>query len=404
VPQIPYLTSDLPGVGGWIKQIDDDFVVDELPLYPACGEGTHVYFRVRKRGVPTHAAISRIARYMGRRPGDIGVAGLKDAHAVATQMLSLEHADEAKLSAYRDSQIEVIETTRHTNKLRPGHLAGNRFVVRIRGAGAAQAPPAQAVLDVLAARGVPNFFGPQRFGARGETARLGEALVRGDLEEFVAVLLGRAHDDDPPDCKAARDAFDAGFLVRALDRWPRHYSNERRALSAYRKRKRPTAAAAAVDRRMRRFYVSAFQSELFNEVLLRRLDTIDRVLAGDLARKTDTGGIFLVEDAAAELPRAEAFEISPTGPIAGYRTHLAEGEPGRIERDVLAGRNVKLDDFRHAGALKAKGTRRALRFRIEHADLLADSDSNGQFLQLSFTAPSGCYATVVLGEIMKTDA
>jgi len=399
----PYLTSDSPGVGGTIKESPEDFVVEELPLYPVSGEGTHVYFLVRKTGVSTPAAVGRIARYMKVRPGDVGFAGLKDARAVATQMMSLEHADAARLAAYRDSQVRVVWTGRHGNKLRAGLLAGNRFAIRIRGAGEEHLPPAQAVLDVLAARGVPNFFGSQRFGSRGDTGDLGEALVAGDLEAFVAILLGRPRPDDPPECRAAREAFDAGDLDRSMDLWPRHYSNERRALARYRRKRRPAQALSAVDKRMRRLYVSAFQSRIFNEVLVARLTTLDRLMAGDLACKHDNGAVFRVEDPAAEQPRADRMEISPTGPVPGYRCNLADGEPGRIEREALDRHGADLEKFRALGPLSAKGTRRALRFALGEPDLSAGRDERGTYLEVRFIAPPGCYATVALREIMKTE-
>jgi len=400
--ELPYLTAALPGIGGRIREQPADFRVDELPLYEPSGQGSHVYFRVRKVGIPTPTAVARLAGYMGVKPQEIGVAGLKDAQAVTTQMMSLEGADAQKLRAYHDRQMEVIETFRHGNKLRPGHLRGNRFTIRIRRVGRAQLPAARAILDVLIRRGVPNYFGPQRFGARKDTADLGRALVRNDLEEFVALLLGRPNPDDPPDCKAARDAFDAGYYNRALQRWPRHYLNERRALAAYKRTGKARAALAAVDKRMKRLYVSAFQSAIFNAVLRRRIETIDRVEEGDLAKKTDTGGVFLVEDAAAEAPRAERFEISPTGPVVGYRSDLAQGRPGRIEREVLAEYGLSREQFRRIGPLKSKGTRRALRFRLTETTLTAGGDEGGEYLELSFVAPSGCYATVVLREIMKS--
>ena len=109
---LPYLTADLPGIGGRIKQHLDDFRVEEIPLYEACGEGTHVYFDVEKQGVPTPAAVERIARYMGVRPGEIGVAGLKDARAVTRQRMSLEHADPQKLLRYQDRQVRVVGVSR----------------------------------------------------------------------------------------------------------------------------------------------------------------------------------------------------------------------------------------------------------------------------------------------------
>jgi len=403
IAHLPHLTAELPGVGGRIKEHVTDFRVEEVPLYLPGGEGTHVYFSVTKEGIPTAEAVDRIARRLGVRPHDIGVAGLKDARAVTTQMMSLEHADADKLTGCGDGRLSVEVVGRHTNKLRPGHLRANRFVIRLRGVGEARLEAAGAILDVLRRRGVPNYFGAQRFGARGDTAALGEALVRGDAAEFAALLLGRADSDDPPDCRAARDAFDTGFLDRALKRWPRHYRNERRALAAFKKKRRPADVVRAADRRMKRLYVSAFQSAIFNEILAARIDTLDRVLPGDMAQKTDTGGVFLVEDADAEQPRAERGEISPTGPIVGYRSRFATGEPGRIEADALARHDIQPDDFRRAGPMKPKGTRRALRFALGEPDLAAGTDEHGEYLELTFTAPSGCYATVALREITKSE-
>ncbi len=400
---LPYLTANLPGIGGQIKQRVEDFQVCEVPLYQPCGDGTHVYFRVRKVGLPTPAVVERIADYMRVQRTDIGFAGMKDAQAITTQWMSLEHADEEKLKAYRDNQIAIEQVARHTNKLRSGHLAGNRFTIRLRDISPTDLLAARAVWDVLTSRGVANYFGQQRFGMRGDTGSLGEALIRGDLDEFVAVYLGRPAADDLPDCRAAREAFEAGDLQRARECWPRHYSNEHRALAAYKKRHDAGAAVRAIDKRMKRLYVSAFQSEMFNDVLAERIESLDSVMVGDLAQKTDSGGVFLVEDIEAEQVRAAAFEISPTGPIVGYKMKLAEGEPGEIEQAVISGRGITCEQFRLAGPLKAKGARRALRFPIEQPALADGSDEHGQYIEFTFTAPSGCYATVALREIMKTD-
>lgn len=399
---LPYLTASLPGIGGRIKVYPEDFRVEEIPLYEACGEGTHVYFQIEKRQLPTPAAVSRIAGVMGVRPQEIGLAGLKDAQAVSTQYLSLEHADERRLAEYSDPQIRVLWVGRHRNKLRPGHLAGNRFVLKIRDVGANELPAAQAILDVLLQRGVPNYFGEQRFGKRGDTADLGRALLANDLDEFLKIYLGRPSPDDPPDCKAARDAFDVDALDRALKRWPRHYANERRALSAYRKAHKPSKAVGAIDKRMRRLYVSAFQGAIFNAVLAKRIESIDRLLPGDLAKKTDTGGVFPVEDLAAEQPRCENWEISPTGPLPGQRDRLASEAAGEIEQGVLHAFGVRVEDFDRAGSLKVQGTRRPLRWRLKDASISAGLDGHGEYIELNFQAPSGCYATVAVDEICKT--
>jgi tRNA pseudouridine13 synthase len=110
-----------------------------------------------------------------------------------------------------------------------------------------------------------------------------------------------------------------------------------------------------------------------------------------------------VEDPAIEQPRADRKEISPTGPLLGYRVSLAEGEPGRIEHEVLDAGGIDLQSTRKIGRLKLKGSRRALRFLPAEADIAAGTDDRGEYLQVTFTAPSGSYATVLLREIMKDD-
>ena len=407
-----------------LKQRPEDFVVDEMPLYAASGTGTHLYFRVRKRGIPTPAAVQRIARHMGVNPEDIGYAGLKDAQAVTTQWMSLEHVPEERLRAFSDTQMEILEVARHGNKLKTGHLAGNRFEIKARpgagdaaagggpagsgpGEGGAKAWPenasarARAILDILCRRGVPNYFGVQRFGARSDGSELGQALVAGDDGLFLSLYVGRAREDDPPDCRAARAAFDAGEPARAMDLWPRHYGSERRTLAAYLRKRNPHHAVAAMDKRMKRLFVSAFQSRMFNEILAARIDTLDQVLLGDLAQKTDSGGVFYVEDPVLEKPRVEAFAISPTGPLFGHKIRLAQGEPGRIEQGVADRYGITPEGLRRVDQLKIPGTRRALRFPLKDVVLESGTDDAGAFLRLCFTLPSGCYATVVLDEVMK---
>ncbi|MBI5725335.1 MAG: tRNA pseudouridine(13) synthase TruD [Planctomycetes bacterium] len=401
--KLPYTTAWLAGVGGRIKLRPDDFRVDELPLYPLSGQGTHAFFRVLKSGVPTPVAVHRIARHMGVQPGDIGFAGLKDSQALTSQWMSLEFADAGRLERFRDSQVSICDVTWHGNKLRPGHLKANRFAIKIRDVGQAELPAAKAILDVLTARGTPNYFGQQRFGARGDTGLLGAAMVRSDIEEFVRIFLGRPMATDPPDCRAARQAFDAADFSQALRRWPRHYVDQRKALTAYMRRRDGRAALGRIDKRFKRLFVSAFQSEIFNRVLAERIGSFDTVLAGDLAQKTDSGGIFTVEDLATDQPRAKRFEISPTGPIVGYRCNFAQGEPGRLERLTLEQFGIGKEAFERVDRMKVKGTRRPLRFPLSEPAISASADRHGQFIELAFSAPSGCYATVVLREIMKTE-
>ncbi|NLF29394.1 MAG: tRNA pseudouridine(13) synthase TruD [Planctomycetes bacterium] len=402
---LPYLTTDLPGVGGAIKLRPEDFRVVELPLYEPSGEGTHTYFGLRKRGLPTRTAIERVARAVGRRAADFGAAGLKDAQAVTEQTVSVEHLTETQREALQDFQddaVQVVWVSCHSNKLKMGHLAGNRFDLRIRGVGRDALPAAQAIADELRRRGVPNYFGEQRFGNRGDNWRLGAAAVGGRLEEFVHLLLGEPRDEDPPRIRAARKSFESGQLEEACRGWPRSSRDECNALRALiRTGGAAKAGFAAVGKFHKRFVISSLQSHLFNRVVAQRIGGIDTVFQGDLAKKADTGGVFTVEDEVVERARAVRGEISPTGPLFGYRVELASGEPGRIERAVLAEAGLVAEDWRRAGAHKVKGTRRALRFLAADLDVTADRDDAGPCLRVQFTAPPGSYATVLLREIMK---
>lgn len=399
---LPFLTSALPGVGGVAKERPTDFQVEEVPLYPCSGEGSHVYFEVVKQGVSTSVAVERIAQHMDVRAHDIGFAGLKDAHALTRQWMSLEHADAAKLAAYHDKQVAVVRTDRHTNKLKTGHLRANRFALRLRHVCGGAVKKAAAIMDVLGERGVPNYYGEQRFGLRGDTAELGRLLLRHDKDGFLQAYLGRPMVCDAPDITSARAAFDAGEFDRALRCWPKHASEQRKALSGFRRRGKAGEGIGAISKRLLRLMMSAAQSDVFNLVLAERLGTMGTLRCGDWAQKVATGGLFYVEDPAAEQPRCDAWEISPTGPLPGGRMLQTGGEVLALENRAMEQSGMTLEDFGRAGSIKLDGARRALRFRLEEMDLSAGHDDHGEFLEVKFTSPSGCYATVVLAEIMKT--
>ena len=402
---LPYLTSDLPGAGGAIKRRAEDFRVEEIPSEPIGGRGRHACFLVTKRGLTTAAAARRIARFMGVRIEEIGFAGLKDSQAVASQWMSLPDPDVGRLKAFRDRQVRIERIGWRPRRLGVGDLAGNRFVVRVRDAGFAQLDAARAILDLLVRRGVPNYFGPQRFGSRGDNSAMGELLLRGELEEFLRVFLGRPCAGDPPDSREARKAYDRGDPRLAMRLWPKHCMDPRAALAELLKRRGPAAAVRAIDPHVRRLYVEAFQSDVFNDILARRIGTFDRVLVGDIVEEAATGRISSV-DAGAGLAalrkQAEAFRVSPTGLLPGRDARMGGGEPGRIERAVLAERRVTATLFARPAAPVARAGRRALRFRLADAAADAGSDRDGPYLELAFTTPPGCYATVVTEEVCKT--
>lgn len=394
------LLQDFPPVRGVIKSDYTDFVVEEIPRYPFDGEGSHVLFLVEKTGIGSMQAVNDIARALGVPRREIGLAGLKDARAVSRQWMSLEHADADRIRALRLPRIRILDVTRHHNKLRLGHLRENRFHVRVRDIDTDRIHDLQSALETLVQRGVPNYFGEQRFGGSGSNAAVGRAILLRNDDEAVDLILGRPNEMDHGDVRRARRAYESGKFEEALRLWPRMFREQRTLLGVLLKRGgNKRRAAFAIDRVMRRFYISAYQSDLFNRVVEARLPSgLDRLMDGDLAWLHANGAVFRVENAAAEQPRADAFEISATGPIFGYRMTPPAGEPLRIEQEILAAEQLDDETLKFSRQF-ASGARRPLRFCPAGARVDLGADERGPYFALEFSLPRGCYATSLLREL-----
>ena len=338
---LPFVTADLPGSGGEVKASPEDFRVDEIPAYEPCGSGAHLWLLVEKRGRTTRDVVRELSRQLGVPERDAGVAGLKDRHAVTTQWLSFPATRDPGPDGLAGEGYRVLRATRHGNKLRTGHSRGNRFSIVVRGGDLAAA---RAVADALSWRGLPNFFGAQRFGVDGRNAALGRAI-----------LLGTP---DPEARRASRDRF------------------------------------------LRRMTLSAWQSLLFNRWLAGRMadGLFARALQGDAMKKLDNGGVFTCEDPEADQPRVDRFEISPAGPMFGHKLRLTSGEAGAREARMLADDGVSEADLARGGG-ETEGTRRAARIQVA----VALEPIDGGY-RASFDLPRGSYATVVTGELTKSGA
>ena len=337
---VPYLTASVPALGGRIRSTPDDFCVEERPLYLPCGEGEHLYIRVKKRGLSTPDLVLRLASQLHVKAQTIGVAGLKDAQAVTTQMLSLQGVKAETISALpTDERLLALEVLgRHRNRLRKGHHAGNQFRLVIRDVRERSEDDLQELFDELVRRGVPNYFGPQRQGRSGTNFQLGAELLQ----------------------------------------------------DAARRNKMP--------RNKRIWFMNAYQSHVFNRIVAKRIESIDRVFLGDWAMKSDNGACFPVEQQEVEQPRADRFEISPTGPLFGSRAPWATGVPGDIEQAVVAELGTTPELLSKAGAeCGFRGERRALRVRLNELSWSLE----GTVLTLGFWLPPGSYATSVMREVVK---
>lgn len=393
------LLADFPRARGVIKLEHEDFFVDEVPLYDFSGQGSHTYVQIEKTGLSTVQAIHDLASALNVKRRDIGYAGLKDARAVTRQWISIEHTPPDRLRRLDLPRIRILNVTTHGNKLRTGHLAGNRFRIRVRNTEPDRLAELQDALASLCKRGVPNHFGPQRFGGRGDTWLIGRAMVKNQPEEALDLILGRPGPRDHGDILRARRSYEEGRYKDAARRWPGMFRDERRALKTLAQSGNKRRALASIDKTTRRLYASAYQSYLFNRVVARRLESgLDQLWPGDLAWLHASGALFRVEDPAREQPRADLFEISPTGPLFGDRMTTPTGRPGELEAQILAAEGVTPNDF-SARPIGARGGRRPLRFAPRDASIRLAADSSGPYLELSFFLPRGCYATAVLNEL-----
>ena len=335
-----FSTFDLPGSGGVFTPGPLDFRVEEVPLYEPCGEGEHLYVRFEKVGLTTREVIKRAAAVLDAPEREIGYAGLKDKNATTVQTISVPRVDAAAVSRLEMEGLRVLSALRHKNKLKTGHLAGNVFQCRLRDAPPEALARAQATLAALSAHGLPNFYGSQRFGRRGDNA-----------QQAIGVL-----------------------------------------------RKGPRAAGS---KWRARFLVSALQSELFNACLDRRMDegTFARVQSGDVMVKNVSGGPFVCDSPDDDQPRYDSWEISITGPIVGpkMRRPTDGSYAAALEDAVLADAGLSLDDFRRVRKM-APGTRRPLRARVEDAS--AELEEAGD-LVIRFRLPPGSYATILVAEVTK---
>jgi len=342
------MTHDLRGCGGRIKFVPGDFQVEEIPLYPLKGKGEHLYILLEKESRGTEEVAAHIARTIGIARGRIGYAGKKDAQAVSRQWFSIQTERDPDLSPLNCRGIRLISTGRHANKLRRGHLWGNRFRIVIRGIDANSAYA--AILENIACHGFPNFFGGQRLGLRMSSAIFGRGLVH-------------------------REAPYRGPAERL------------------------------------RFQVNAYQSLLFNRVTALRLSTCistpggwGRIMEGDLPVLHRNGASFPAgrEELDTLQDRAEQGEISPSAPLFGYRVPLSKGLPGQWERKLLFEEDLSLEMFRLGGKRRSpKGERRPVRefahgLRWERWD-----DGETPCLTLWFELRRGVYATSLVREIMK---
>ncbi|WP_132056997.1 tRNA pseudouridine(13) synthase TruD [Halorussus amylolyticus] len=431
---IERFVSDTDGIGGRIRVEDADFRVREVERFDAeptdADPGAYPYLVVRGtlHGWDTNDFAKRLSDALGISRERVSWAGTKDKHAVTTQLFSLRKIDARDLDdvAIRGADIEILG--RAGRGLEFGDLAGNAFEIVVRDAGNPE--NTAAIREELEAFGggkpgtvgVPDFFGQQRFGShRPVTHEVGLHVVRDEWEEAVRAYVANPYDTEPEGTQSARrevaDAFDDRDWRAALDALPRRLGFERAMVNRLVERDGDDpedfrAALEAVPSNLQRLFVNAAQSYAFNRILSERLARglpFHRPVAGDVVCFTErVDGLTVpdtdrlqevtenrVETVARHCERGRAFV---TAPLVGTETELGKGEPGEIEREVLADLDLEPGDFDLPGEFDSTGTRRPILVRTDLEASVTDDA-----VTFEFALPKGSYATVILREFMKTD-
>ena len=426
-----YLTSS-PGVGGKLRFYPEDFLVEELSLPPPRVEGgRYVAARVRCCNWETNRLVRELSRNMGISRKRIQFAGTKDKRGVKVQLLTFL-ASEDQVASISLGDFEVLEKYPTDRPLELGNLIGNRFEIRLRGAGdggpgtaeggrqtAGEAASGlgsaiEAVTRELdAAGGFPNFFGIQRFGAlRPVTHKIGERLVRGDIEGAVMAYVGGPNKFEEAGVQQARARIEQERdFTAAVNYFPTHLSFERSLLHHIQLHPGDwPGAMRELPLNLLMMFVHAYQSCLFNRILSRRIRAglpLNEPVEGDVVLPADELGRpdhdHGIEVESHNLARVRQKVLQRkafvSGVLFGSQTAFARGPMGELERAVVAEAKADAKDFLvpELPEVSSKGTRRELLIMPGDRQIALDDGA----VLFRFTLPRGCYATALLREYMK---
>ena len=332
-------------------------MVDEVPLYEFSGEGEHLILHVRKKNLSTWEMVDVLCSHLGIKAKEVGTAGLKDKHAMTTQYISVPLRCEEAAQAFNHEQIKILSMVRHNNKIRTGHLKGNRFFIRLKKVLPVAATKLDEALKQINEYGMPNFFGYQRFGNDGLNYKLGEEIIQGKRKER--------------------------------------------------------------DKKKSRLFISAYQSHLFNLWLSRRIEisrlcaaldakelssvlNLDaslisqmkkqphpfKMLPGDLCMHYPYGAIFYAEDLEQEAALFHQKDRAPTGLLSGKKVKKSTDIAHTIEKEFDQ-------------PTPEQGSRRYA-FVFPEA-IESEYKEDKAWYELHFTLPKGAYATVLIEELAKRE-
>ncbi len=335
-----------------------DFVVTEVPLYEFSGEGEHLILRVRKKDLTTWGMLQIFSEISGAKVREFGYAGLKDKDGMTIQNISILKKYEKHFKDFNHPNIKILEKSYHNNKIKTGHLKGNRFFIRLKKVNPTQSKILINVLKTIESMGFANYFGYQRFGRDGDNYERGKAILQGEIKERN---------------KKMRNFFISAYQSHLFNLW----------LS---KRVEISKLFDSFDEK-ELFSLFNFPKETISQI--KKQPHFFKILPGELMHHYPHGRLFLCEDLKEESNRFFQKQITPTGLLAGKRTQNATGLAGNFEKDIIKECETFCD--------KMQGTRRFAWIWAQDIETLYKEEQ--AWFELSFTLPKGSYATTFLEEL-----
>lgn len=327
-----------------------DFTVEEIPLYEFSNEGEHLILKIRKKELTTWEMLDVISGYIGIKRREIGYAGLKDKHAMTIQSISIPYKYKEALEDFTHEKIKILEMTQHNNKIRVGHLKGNRFHIRLKKVLGVQKNKLDSVLKWIKSNGIPNYFGNQRFGTDGSNWQDGKKILEGTLK--------------------IRDRKTREFLIGSYQSYLFNaWLSKRIEISLLLEKFSEVEVESFLELESGTLHGTKEQTNFF------------KLLEGDLMMHYPHGRVFYVEDLATETARFTAKDIAPTGLLAGVKVKRSQGAAASIESKYDIG-------------TKESGARRYA--WIFPTDIESRYIEERAHYELIFTLPKGSYATNLL--------
>ncbi|WP_346726465.1 tRNA pseudouridine(13) synthase TruD [Campylobacter mucosalis] len=344
----------------------DDFVVREVPLYESSGDGEHLMLHIQKKDLTTQEALAILSEFSGVKMRDFGYAGLKDKQGMTTQFLTMPRKFETNLSNFSHEKLKILDTSYHNNKLRIGHLKGNRFFIRLKKVMSSEAKKLEQALLNIDKQGYPNYFGYQRFGKYGDNATSGlEILKHGTLNG-----------------KRLKNPKLSDFLISAYQsELFNQYVSKRVEISRF------------SDNFSQKELCEIYKFDTQTAKNLKSQKQFFKLIQGEVLGHYPFGKCFLCENLDVELERFLRRDITSYGLIVGDRAYTSSGVAYELEREIYA----QAFEF----SKKMVGLRRFAWSYLAELDFKYNEE-NAHFT-MSFMLQKGSYATVVLEEILHRD-